>query len=252
MIGTIHLFPLQTNIIARHFPLVTWLIIGVNGLIFFQEAGLPQETLQKISYLFGIVPARFTHTDWAQQVGFPLHVYWPFLTSMFLHGGLLHIVGNMWTLAIFGRNVEDQMGPIRFLLFYLLCGVASGIVYTMINVDSVLPAIGASGAIAGVMGAYLRMFPTSRVVVMIPILFFPFFFDFLAVFYLGYWFLLNFFSGVMALTATSDTGGVAFWAHVGGFLTGILLLPWFLRPLSQRQPCHADEGRIEHAWGHLS
>jgi membrane associated rhomboid family serine protease len=242
------MFPLQTTVFARHVPVVTWLIIGVNAFVFFMEVGLPEQSLQQISYLFGVVPARFTHPDWAKQVGFPLHVYWPFLTSMFLHGGLLHIVGNMWTLAIFGRNVEDQMGSVRFLLFYLLCGIASGIVHTWVNADSTLPAIGASGAIAGVMGAYLVMFPTSRVVVMVPIFFFPFFFDLLAVFYLGYWFLINFFSGVMSLTATSDTGGVAFWAHVGGFVTGVLIFALFLRPTPERKGCHADEGCVEHAW----
>jgi len=154
----------------------------------------------------------------------------------------------MWTLAVFGRNVEDHMGSVRFLVFYLLCGVASGIVHTWVNADSTLPAIGASGAIAGVMGAYLVMFPTSRVIVMVPIFFFPFFFDFLAVFYLGYWFLLNFFSGMMSLTATSDTGGVAFWAHVGGFVTGVVIFAPFLRPRTDRKRCHADEGCVEHAW----
>ena len=229
---------------------MTWLIIGLNTLVFFFESELPAETLQQISEQFGVVPARFMHPDWARQVGLPLHVYWPFLTSMFLHGGLLHIVGNMWTLAVFGRNVEDQMGAVRFLLFYLLCGIASGVVHTLINANSTLPAIGASGAIAGVMGAYLVMFPKSRVIVLVPIFIFPFFFDFLAVFYLGYWFLLQFFSGMMALTATSESGGIAFWAHVGGFLSGALIFALFLRPRAERTPCHADEGCIEHAWGH--
>lgn len=242
------MFPLQTTVFSRHVPIVTWLIIAVNGVVFFMEVGLPQQSLQRISYLFGVVPARFTHPDWAEQVGFPLHVYWPFLTSMFLHGGLLHIVGNMWTLAVFGRNVEDQMGAARFLVFYLVCGVTSGIVHTWVNADSTLPAIGASGAVAGVMGAYLLMFPKSRVIVMVPIFIFPVFFDFLAVFYLGYWFVLQFFSGVMALTAAPEGGGIAFWAHVGGFLTGALIFALFLRPRPDRKPCHPDEGCVEHAW----
>jgi len=154
----------------------------------------------------------------------------------------------MWTLAVFGRNVEDRMGSLRFLLFYLLCGIISGIVHTMMNADSTLPAIGASGAIAGVMGAYLAMFPTSRVIVMIPIFIFPVFFDFLAIFYLGYWFLLQFFSGVWAMTASSDGGGIAFWAHVGGFAAGVLLFGIFLRPKTDRKPCHDDELCNEYAW----
>ncbi len=243
------MFPLQTTIFARHVPVVTWLIIGVNTLVFLLEADLSKEHLQQISFLFGLVPARFTHPDWAEKVGYPLHAYWPFLTSMFLHGGLLHIVGNMWTLAVFGRNVEDQMGPLRYLAFYLLSGLAAGVVHTVVNADSTLPVIGASGAIAGVMGAYLMMFPKSRVIVVIPIFIFPFFFDFLAVFYLGYWFLLQLFSGMWAIEANSGAGGIAVWAHVGGFLTGALIFAIFLRPLAERTPCHADEDWMEHAWG---
>jgi len=139
------------------------------------------------------------------------------------------------------------MGPLRYLVFYLLCGLAAGVVHTVVNADSTLPVIGASGAIAGVMGAYLMMFPKSRVVVMIPIFIFPFFFDFLAVFYLGYWFLLQLFSGMFS--ANSGTGGIAVWAHVGGFLAGALIFALFLRPLAERTPCHADEDWMEHAWG---
>jgi membrane associated rhomboid family serine protease len=244
------MFPLHTTVVLRHLPIVTWLLIGVNGLFFFLEADVSPHHLQQISYLFGVVPARFTHPDWAQQVGFPVHVYWPFVTSLFLHGGLLHLVGNMWTLLIFGRNVEDQMGPVRFLLFYLLCGIAAGIVHTLVNASSTVPAIGASGAIAGVMGAYLVMFPTSRVVVMIPILFYPLFFDFLAVFYLGYWFLLQLFSGALALSKSPQSSGIAFWAHVGGFAAGALIFSLFLRPRSERQACHGDQGCLERAWQH--
>lgn len=246
------MFPLKTSIFTNHVPIVTWLIIAANALIFFMEAGLSEESLERISYLFGVVPARFTDPDWAQEVGFPVNSYWPFLTSMFLHGGLLHIVGNMWTLAIFGRNVEDRLGSVNFMVFYLACGILSGIIHALVNPHSTLPAIGASGAIAGVMGAYLMMYPTSRVIVMIPIFIFPFFFDLLAVFYLGYWFLLNFVSGLATLNMTSDVGGIAFWAHVGGFLAGAVLLPPFLLLRPKRSPCYPDEGCVEDAWGHRS
>ena len=111
--------------------------------------------------MFGIVPARFTHPEWALSGGFPLHGYWPFLTSMFLHGGWLHIIGNMWTLWIFGDNVEDRMGPVRFVIFYLVCGLAAGIVHCFTNPDSTIPTVGASGAIAGVMGVYFFLFPNA-------------------------------------------------------------------------------------------
>lgn len=244
------MFPLHTTVYARHVPVVTWVIVAVNTLVFLVEVELPKENLEQVMYLFGLVPARFTHPGWAERVGFPLHDYWPYVTSMFLHGGLLHIVGNMWTLAVFGRNVEDQMGPLRYLVFYMLCGIVSGIAHTMINAGSELPAIGASGAIAGVMGAYLVMYPKSRVVVMVLIVIFPFFFDLLAVFYLVFWFLLQLFSGVMELSKTSSAGGIAVWAHVGGFLFGAITLPLFLWGSPRRQP-HPDEGDVEHAWGDL-
>lgn len=244
------MLPLHTTVYARHVPVVTWVIIAVNALVFLFEVELPRDTLEKMTYLFGVVPARFTDPAWAERVGFPLHDYWPFVTSMFLHGGLLHIVGNMWTLAVFGRNVEDQMGPLRYLVFYFLCGIVSGIAHTLINSTSELPAIGASGAIAGVMGAYLVMYPKSRVVVMVLIVIFPLFFDLLAVVYLVFWFLLQLFSGVMELTQTANSSGIAVWAHVGGFLFGALLLPLFVWGSRRRQP-HPDEGGVEHAWGHL-
>ena len=242
------MFPLQTTVFSRHQPIVTWIIIGLNAIVFFFELHLPKEALEQFTYLFGLVPARFTHPDWAVAVGFPLDNYWPFLTSLFLHGGWLHIIGNMWTLWVFGMHVEDRMGPTRYLGFYLLCGIASGIVQMLANYNATIPAIGASGAIAGVMGAYLVMFPTSRVVVMIPIFFFPFIFDLPAVFFLGYWFLLQLFSGTWSLLKATEAGGIAFWAHVGGFLFGAVVFRLFLRPRAERTDPHADEGHLQQAW----
>lgn len=109
------MFPLQTTVFSRHQPIVTWIIIALNAVVFFFELHLPKESLEQFTYLFGLVPARFTHPDWAVSVGFPLDNYWPFVTSLFLHGGWLHIIGNMWTLWVFGMHVEDRMGPVRYL-----------------------------------------------------------------------------------------------------------------------------------------
>ncbi len=242
------MFPLKTTVFSRNPPITTWLIIGLNVALFFIELQLPRESLERLTYLFGVVPARYTNPDWAAQVGYPTGHYWPYLTSMFLHGGVMHILGNMWTLWVFGMHVEDRMGPVRYLMFYLLCGIGAGIVHTFVNPDSTVPAIGASGAIAGIMGAYLVMFPLSRVIVMVPIFFYPLFFDFQAVFYLGYWFLLQLLSGAFSLIQSPAKGGIAFWAHVGGFLFGVLLLPMFLRPKSQRRVPYHDEGNVRHAW----
>jgi membrane associated rhomboid family serine protease len=139
------MLPIRDTIPGRNPPIATWLLILANSVVFLFELTMPQPVLEQFFHLFGMVPARFSHPNWAVWVGFPVDNYWPFLTSMFLHGGWLHIIGNMWTLWIFGDNVEDRMGPVRFVIFYLLCGLAAGIVHWLTNPDSTLPTVGASG-----------------------------------------------------------------------------------------------------------
>src|SRR5438309_10231483 len=210
------MFPIQDSVPSRSVPVVTRALILINAIVFFFELSLPQASVEQLFYLFGIVPARFTHPDWAAYVGFPVDSYWPFLTHQFLHGGWLHIIFNMWTLWIFGDNVEDRMGPVRFAIFYLLCGVIAGLTQLLTNPDSTVPSVGASGAIAGVLGAYLLFFPTARLVVVLPVLFFAFFFEVPAVFYLGFWFFTPLFSGTLALACSERVCGIAWWAHCGG------------------------------------
>src|SRR5213594_2230380 len=142
------MIPIRDTIPRQHFPFAVWALVAVNVYLFIRELALPPGSTEQFIYLFGLVPARFTHPDWAASVGFP-HTYWPFLTTMFLHGGWLHIIGNMWVLWIFGDNVEDRMGPARFTIFYLLSGLAAGYVHCLTNADSTIPTVGASGAIAG-------------------------------------------------------------------------------------------------------
>ena len=242
------MIPIQDTIPRRSPPIATWIIIFLNVAVFFFELALPPDTLKQFFYFFGLVPARFTHPAWASLVGFPLDDYWPFLTSMFLHGGWLHIIGNMWTLWIFGDNVEDRMGSGRFVFFYLLCGLAAGATHCWTNPDSTLPTVGASGAIAGVMGAYFVLFPYARVIVMVPILILPFFFELPAIVYLGFWMVTQIFSGTLALAGPNEVGGVAWWAHVGGFTAGIVLR-FFLarRGTPYRRPWRASP-EIETAW----
>ncbi len=235
------MFPIRDTIRSRHLPWMTWLLIVVNAFVFFVEISTPRALVEQQFYLFGIVPARFTHPDWAASVGLPAGSFWPFLTSLFLHGGWLHIIGNMWMLWIFGDNVEDRMGPLRFLLFYLSCGVAAGLVHLVTNTGSTVPAVGASGAIAGVMAAYFLLFPHARIVAMFPIFFWPVFFEVPAFLYLGFWFLTQFFSGSLALASPSQVAGIAWWAHIGGFATGILTFWLFLRP--RRSPAPDGIGR---------
>ena len=223
------MFPIRTSLPRRSFPVATCSLVLANAVIFLLELTTPGPALEQTFYLFGIVPARFTHPDWASWVGFPLDSYWPYLTSMFLHGGWLHIIANMWTLWIFGGGVEDRMGPARFVGFYLLCGFAAGYVHVLTNVDSTVPTVGASGAIAGVMGAYLVLFPRARVIILFPILIIPFFFELPAVAYLLFWAFSQLFSGSLALASPEQVGGIAWWAHVGGFMAGMVLQFFFVR-----------------------
>jgi membrane associated rhomboid family serine protease len=242
------MIPIQDTVHSRNPPLAVYALIALNLLVFALELSLPHEGLNRLFYLLGIVPARYSHPEWAVRVGFPVDDYWPFLTSMFLHGGWAHIIGNMWTLWIFGDNVEDRMGPFRFTLFYLLCGLVAAVVHYATNRDSDVPTVGASGAIAGVLGAYFVLYPRSQIVVMVPIFFYPVFFEVPAVMYLLFWALSQLFSGALALAGPVEVGGVAWWAHVGGFAAGLLLHPLFVRPRRTIRRLQPDEYGIEAAW----
>jgi membrane associated rhomboid family serine protease len=240
------MIPIRDSVPARSVPVATRALILVNVIVFFFELGLPRDSVEQFFYLFGLVPKRFTDPDWAASIGFPIGTYWPILTHQFLHAGWLHILANMWTLWIFGDNVEDRMGPVRFTIFYLTCGTVAGLTQLLINPDSMLPSVGASGAIAGVLGAYLLFFPTARLVVMFPIFFFPFFFEVPAVFYLAIWFFGQLFSGTLALAGPQQVGGIAWWAHIGGFIGGMLLCWLFVR--RDRRELQPDEYGLEWAW----
>lgn len=232
------MIPLKDTIPRRTFPFFTVLLIAVNGLVFFYQLSLPERHLENLVYLFGLVPARYTHPAWIAAVGLPLDEYWPFVTNMFLHGGWFHLIANMWSLYLFGDNVEDRLGHVRFFLFYLLAGVAANAAHFAVNHDSTLPVIGASGAIAGVMAAYLRLFPFARIITLVPVFFIPYFFEIPAYVFMGFWFLTQIVSGAASF-AMAEGGGIAWWAHIGGFAAGFLLI----KPLCSRRigGCHADE-----------
>ncbi|RMD83110.1 MAG: rhomboid family intramembrane serine protease [Lentisphaerae bacterium] len=243
------MLPLGDSIPTRQPAITTWLLIGANAVVFFLQLTLPRESLEQVFQVFGVVPARYVWPEqWTFATGIQALSFWPLLTSQFLHGGWFHIFANMWTLWVFGDNVEGRLGPIRFLLFYLLCGIAAGLIHILLNPNSTVPAVGASGAISGVLGAYLLMFPTSRLILMVPIFFFPFFFEMPAVTYIAAWFLMQLFSGTLSLLGPEQVGGVAWWAHIGGFLGGLVLTPIFLGGLASKQKRFPDDGWIEHAW----
>ncbi len=210
------MIPLRDTIRARSFPFVTWLLILLNTGVFFFEISLTPPQLERLIRTWGMVPARlWTHPG----------AWFTLLTATFLHGGWMHYLGNMWTLFIFGDNVEDRMGSGRFLLFYLLGGVVANGMQAWAYPHSHVPAIGASGSIAAVLGAYFLFYPHARVITLVPGFFFPWFVELPAVLYLGIWFFTQLYSGLfaLALPAQASAGGIAWWAHVGGFLFGLLL-----------------------------
>ena len=221
------MFPIRDTVASHHRPWAVWGLILVNALVFVGELLLSQPELERTFQLFGIVPRRYTEPAWGELVGFPSN-YLPFVTHMFLHAGWLHFLGNVWTLWIFGDNVEDRMGSLRFLVFYLACGIVAGVVQMLATSSSAIPSIGASGAIAGIMGAYFLLFPHARVITLVPLLFYPLFIELPAVIYLGVWFSMQLFSGSLALTRPDQVGGIAFLAHVGGFVAGFVLHRLFL------------------------
>ena len=222
------MLPLRDTIRSSKLPIVTWALIGVNALVFLFEISLSPASLNQLVMTYGLVPA---HLNLTHPAGLLLHPQSliSFLTHMFLHGGWFHLISNMWILFIFGDNVEDRMGRGRYLLFYLVSGLVAGLAQVLIDPTSSTPAVGASGAIAGVLGAYLIMFPTARVLTLIPVFFFPWFVEIPAIFYLGFWFLSQLFSGISSLNlANQAMGGVAWWAHIGGFIFGILFYRLFV------------------------
>jgi len=207
-------------------PYVTYFLIGLNVVIFLFEAALTPESFKTLLFQLGMIPANITaYLAGAGRLGL-VAVLLPALTSMFLHGSWMHVIGNMWFLWIFGDNIEDYLGHFKYLIFYLISGLGAAFAQLILNPHSRVPTVGASGAIAGILGAYFVLYPKARVLIWFPIFFF---FYLPAWVTLGYWFAMQFLSGAATSIASySDTrGGVAFWAHVGGFVAGIVLIKIF-------------------------
>ena len=233
------MIPLKDDAPRVSTPYVNVALIVLNTLAFLYELSLGGRNQQFVQ-VFGVVPVRLSivlfqngYVPWnlVSQLGTrfvpPMAAILPIFTSMFLHGSWLHLIFNMWALWIFGDNVEDRLGHTWYLVFYLICGIAAALFHTLLNADSVIPTVGASGAIAGVMGAYFLLYPRARVLTLVP-LFFVFFVWLPAWVVLGYWFVAQFLSGAAtAIAHTGNSAGIAFWAHVGGFLAGMLLVKLF-------------------------
>ena len=216
------MIPLRDENPSRTFPLVTLLLIGANVAVLLYEITLPSKALEHFVLSYGAIPAAVLSGDRVFP-GSPMP-WMTLLTSMFLHGGIMHLVGNMLYLWIFGDNVEERMGPVRFLLFYLLCGIAAALIQIVVRPGSTAPLVGASGAIAGILGAYSLLFPGARVHTLIFLFIFVRIIEIPALLLLGFWFLMQILSA-----PASQGAGVAFFAHIGGFLTGMLLVAGFVR-----------------------
>ncbi|MHB8776892.1 MAG: rhomboid family intramembrane serine protease [Anaerolineales bacterium] len=214
------MFPLYDTLRSRRFPIVNWMLIILNGMVFYYELKLNEAGLERFVHSWGLIPFQLASS--------PAETWTTIFTSMFLHGGWFHILSNMWILAIFGDNIEDRLGGGRYLIFYLLSGTAAALLEVYLSPSSNLPMIGASGAIAGVLGAYLILFPRARIVSLVPIIFIFTLVEIPAIIFLGFWFVSQLFSGWLALQG-ADMSGIAWWAHVGGFVFGMLAVRLFVR-----------------------
>ena len=225
------MIPLKDDNPTSTFPLFTIGIIVLNSLIFFYQQTLG-EAATGFVFTYGAVPEKVTSF---QMTEFPAPL--TILTAMFLHGGWFHLIGNMLFLWIFGKNIEDQLGHLRFPIFYLICGVLASLAHIMVTPHSSIPMVGASGAIAGVLGAYLIRFPNARILTLIWFGFFIRLVRIPAIFFLGFWFILQLLYGLPSL-ALRGTGGIAFFAHIGGFIAGLLLFPFWERRLCRKRGYH--------------
>lgn len=219
------MIPIRDDTPRTTTPYITYFLVALNIIVFFYEVFvLDARSRAFFMYQFGVIPAAFTSR--INPVGLVYTPYLSILSSMFLHASWLHLIANMWVLWIFGDNIEDYFGHFKYLLFYLISGVAASALHIFFNPGSPIPSVGASGAIAGVMGGYFLLYPSARVLTILPIFFFASFIWLPAWIVLGYWFVAQFLSGAATSIAYSrpTAGGIAFWAHVGGFLAGLLMV----------------------------
>ncbi len=225
------MFPLKDSIKIPFAPLTAYFIILTNVMVFLYQESLSAGAAYEFSLRYALVPRRYFDPAWAHMHGLDPHDYLPFIAGTFMHGGWWHIVLNMWTLFIFGASLEGRIGRLGFLSFYLACGFIASFAHAYFNMDSAIPALGASGAIAGVLGAYATTFPRAKITILILIVIVPLFFKIPALAYATIWFGFQFLEGFMDLASAGMGGGIAWWAHIGGFVAGLVLIPlWRLGP----------------------
>lgn len=214
------MIPFRTTAPCHGSPVVTMSLIVANIAVFFFQKGLSPQQVTEFVYAYALIPAIYGNPDMARQQGFDPTNFLPMVTNTFMHGGYLHLIINMWTLWLFGLPVEDRLGRWRFLLFYLGCGVVGSLCHLAFNLHSVVPTLGASGAVSGVLGGFFRLFPREKVVIVQPIFVLPLIFGIPTLWFTVLWFGIQFLEGARAF-ASGTTGGIAWWAHIGGFVAGV-------------------------------
>ncbi|MBL6957533.1 MAG: rhomboid family intramembrane serine protease [Rhodospirillales bacterium] len=225
------MIPFRTSAPTTASPVVTMGLIVANIAVYFYQMGLAGPAANLFIYTFALVPAVYSHPQAALDAGLDPDSYLPLITNTFMHGGPLHLIFNMWTLWLFGGPLESRLGRVGFILFYLFCGALGSLGHLAFNLDSTIPALGASGAIAGVLGGYAWLFPKARISIVQPIFFFPLIFQLPALVYTAVWFGLQIFQGVIefANRTGEQAGGIAWWAHIGGFAAGLLLVRFYAK-----------------------
>jgi len=223
------MIPIRDTVPCLTRPYVTWGLMAICISLFVVLEFGSDKIHHYVISLYGMVPARYTHPDWAVAMGYPMDYGLSFVSNLFLHGSWWHLIMNMWFVWIFADNIEDRMGHGRFIVFYLLCGLIATSIQWLYTPELVVPVIGASGAIAGVLGAYFFLYPYARIVLWVPILFLPLFIEIPAIAFIGVWVILQMQNATTALVFYKGASDVALWAHLGGFVAGMLLFRLFLR-----------------------
>ena len=229
------MIPIRDSVPCHCVPVVTWTLMAVNIIVFIVMLFMPAANKASFIYLYGMVAARYSHPEWAIHMGFPDDRYLSFMTSMFIHSGWTHIIANMLFMWIFADNIEDRMGKVRFIVFYFLCGLVASFVQYSVNMESMLPVVGASGAMAGVMAAYLFLYPMARVVIWLPLFFLPIFFEIPAIAFLGFWLIIQMQYVTETIFAGQTSANVAWGEHLGGFVAGIILYRFFIRDMDSEE-----------------
>lgn len=222
------MIPIRDNILSTKRPYVSWGIMSICIVIFISMELIPDELKRQLTYLYGMVPIRYSNPQWATSFGLPPDKGLSFLSNLFLHAGWLHLIINMWFIWVFAKNIENRMGHGRFLVFYLLCGLFATFIQWYFDPSLVIPIIGASGAIAGILGAYFFLYPYARIIIWLPLFFLPIFFELPAIAFLGFWVIIQFQNAASTLIFDGTTIDVAWWAHLGGFIAGVFLHPLFI------------------------